>query len=245
MYFPDTCIFVTSTLRQEKYYKKAHKLIIKNQNFWVTSSIVYNELVEIVNRRIKMYKNILELIRKYQSNEIKLSKETIWKQYFKSVLTSQHRTKNDEFHLQNLFNYVIEKAKLNTKKVYDKNDIDSLRREIHPIIRKIIINSTWIVNKFNNPIFYKDHVCQQFYKDSICRKMKQRLYSIEEGSKHKEDLKIVMDAVIYSENFVEAVKILTIDHFLLDNEIEKEINQIVAQTHPEAIINIKHLKYYV
>ena len=58
IYFPDTCIFIESTCKHEKYYGKAHKLIIKQEDNWCTSTIVYEELCAIRNRRIQIYKNI-------------------------------------------------------------------------------------------------------------------------------------------------------------------------------------------
>ena len=123
-YFPDTCVFVRASYRQEKYYEKAHKLIIKNKDNWSTSTIVHEELCEINNRRREIYKNILSLLRTFPWNGKIITKNTLWKQYFKSVIKKTwKRTENDEIHIQRLFDYCIDKTGLVNKSNFNEKDI--------------------------------------------------------------------------------------------------------------------------
>lgn len=242
-YFPDTCILIKSTCKHEQYFKKAHKLIIKNEDNWLISTIVYEEFYAIKERRIQFYKNILSLLRNL-SKGISIKKDVLWSKYFKSTIkTPPKRTKNDEIHLKILFDHLLEKAGLSKKTTFNYDELKKICNISHPIIQNILVITGQINIKFKDPHFFKSHVVQKYYKDSICKRLRHDLYNLKNAHNNKEDLKIVMDATIHSENIIEKMIILTVDSYLL-NQIS-DILMITEKKRPTSNIEIKHIKDYI
>jgi|GEM_PF-6628807 len=239
-YFLDTCIFVRATLEYEEDYDKAKSMVIKSSDVWATSTIVYEELSDIKKRRMDIYKKI---IGSGWGNR-PIEKELLWKKYFKSALESSlRRSGNDEIHLRSLFEYCLKQAKLDKVKTLNEKDFNSFKEAMFPVIQEIKVKTGKIVSRFADARYYHKHVVQKYYLDPICRKLKKEFYNLPGGKNHKEDLKIVMDGIIYSEDIMDEIRILTTDMYLYN--IKEKIKQSAKRIRSEAnidIINLRDLK---
>jgi len=239
MYFLDTCIFIHATNNSTKWFNKA-QAILKEK--WLTSKIVVEELEEIHKRRKSIYSNISSI--DYEKLEGKKT-EDFYTSCIKSALGG---SKNDEYHLLELYNYLLKETKLKGTDILNKERISILKETIFPILTVIKIRCGNIVGLFNqNPLYYDDHVVPEVW-DTSGKYLRNQLYKINGGTQNKGDLRIVTDATIYSHDKNISLNIVTSDGYLVHEatDIKKIIKNMEShhiknkQIHSE--IDITHIK---
>lgn len=198
---------------------------------WLTSPVVVEELKKIKKRRKKIYKKIVTFDYKQTPTA-----EILYKRCFKSVCGSNP---NDERHLSELYEYCI--AKLNLKKdaILTNDALSELIKEIYKMIREIKIKLGGILSHFEESSYYQKHVVE----NKINKKMRKELKGLREARDHKEDIKILANAIEYSHRHGIKLDFVTCESFILTNKehIEKAIQRSYAQEHIKPSVNILHL----
>lgn len=231
--FLDTCIFVhSSTSFDAEYHKKAVQIVRLGD--YATSKIVYDELKRIRQRREEIYSKVLSYDHeKYLGKTV----QDFYNSCFKSSLGSN---KNDEIHLKRLFEHCMNAAGIKYAHILKKDALDLFIMELYPKINDIRVAMRRIVSDLTSPQYYKDHVVAEYHESPHYKELKKSLFDLPEANKHKEDLKIITDAIAYSESETKKTTFISTDSIY--KTYEKDITEIVKRIHPTAQIEIKHLK---
>lgn len=230
--FLDTSIILRSAIRFETYFEKASSIVSSDK--WITSNIACEELNCIRDRRNKIYKNVIA----FEYDNVKeVPVREVYTRCFKSALGDN---RNDAKHIEKLFNHCIEKMRLKHSDMLTKVDLESFQTEIFPVIRGIKIKLGSILHKLDDPTYHNTHVVNETWKTSSAKSLKKGLYKL--STKNKEDIKLIIDATLYSEEKREEIIILTTDGFLCEKN--GEIKNLIKKFHKFANIEIKHLKDY-
>ena len=234
-YFLDTCILVhASTPFDKNNYDKASQILESGK--WLTSTIVAEEVLRICERREKIYLNIVEYV---NSKAPEGNFSDLYSSSFKSVLGSN---RNDERHVRALFEHCLSEACVKNEDVFTEATRDKFFDVFYPAMNEIRVLLGATKKRFGEAEFKKDHIAPRYYKlkPKKFSEIRNLFYSLPEGKKHKEDIKIYADAVFHSEETGEELIYATTDRIFLANKttIEKGIKRM----QPTSAIEIKHLR---
>ena len=169
---------------------------------WVTSKVAKDELVKISKRRTDMYQNLLEIKAELPSKKIDIS-EIKNKILNKTISSSE----NDKTYLDKLFDSCLRKAQLPTEidpyeytylLPYLKNDMGVMIFRIESLINDM--DKKQIVDYSKIPKVFE-----------LYKYLKRKLPQV---NSHNSDIRIICDAIGYSNNDIDT-KFITGDHYHL------------------------------
>ena len=233
MYFLDTNIFVHASNKDAKWFDICHEIVFKDN--WLTSMVVLRELKEIKRRRWLIYCNIIS------ADYEKFEGKKVWEFYTGCIKSSLGNCKNDERHLLELYHCILQKTGLTETDTLDKEIIERIKETVFPLLLNIKVILGKIINLFDNVLFYAGHVVPEVWKTPSAKylKNKQLYVKLKDAKDNKEDLKILIDAIMYGNNKNISLDFITGDAYLSGNAVKiKKIIKDMESHHLHAEINI-------
>jgi hypothetical protein len=211
---------VCATNEKEPMHSAAYDLIFVKEN-WIISDSVLAELINLKKRRSTMYKNVAILI-----DGSKINAATDWAHVKKMLFDGLNiSNSNDERHLEYLFAHVFDSRPAPTI----RSNIEDALMELRKLMQRIIV----LLKKLNSNIYkleYRNkHLIEKFISlPSELHKFHRKLVRLKDANNpaNRGDIEIYFEAFSYF--FIRKVffEFVTLDHYLLADEIKNEIDNI-------------------
>jgi hypothetical protein len=213
--------------------QKARNIIKKGE--WYTSTINVEELFNILERRKELYAKVYEndFILEFVGKKL----IEFYRQSFKAVAGSN---RNDVTHVENLYNYLKMQMNKTDDSAISQDDIPKIQSILFPILRTMKVRLGELNAKFQkDPVYNNTHVVPSVWKHAG-KKLKRLISKKVRDSVIKEDIRMFIDATIFSDVQNLELTLLTTDKEIVIKKRDALIN--CANTiYPNCLIDIRNL----
>lgn len=220
----DTTIFIRGATFFEEGHEKADSIIQNDE--WFTSERVINELREVKDRRFEIYTKIYSI-----KPTIGGTFRDIYKRGFKSTCSGYY---NDLAHVTNIFNFALKKCDLNYDDDIDEEKLNRFQHCMYPIMRPIKVRFGKIIYNFENPDFCSKHLTMKVLTTTKCKDMKKELMKkLNKSVAHKDDVKILINAILHGYYIHERVTFLSTHGFFVNDTNKGIVRDTINKFYPD------------